>query len=177
MARRYSVADEPCDASAEADFNVLGTIVFDLGRFGVNVVASPRHADGLVVIGPVTQNMKLALQKTYAAMPDPALLFDATSELERRTGVPTLGVLPMLPLTALDAEDSLALDRGYPPSGPALADGLDVAVVRFPFTSNATDVDALATGSEPQYRVIRNAPKEVSREDLKSLFTAAMKYW
>ena len=40
-----------------------------------------------------------------------------------------------------------------------------------------TDVDALATGSEPQYRVIRNAPKEVSREDLKSLFRAAMKYW
>src|ERR1700682_1693144 len=39
------------------------------------------------------------------------------------------------------------------------------------------DVDALATGSEPQYRVIRNAPKEVSREDLKSLFTAAMRYW
>jgi hydroxyacid-oxoacid transhydrogenase len=39
------------------------------------------------------------------------------------------------------------------------------------------DVDALATGSEPQYRVIRNAPKEVSREDLKSLFGAAMKYW
>jgi hydroxyacid-oxoacid transhydrogenase len=39
------------------------------------------------------------------------------------------------------------------------------------------DVDALATGSEPQYRVIRNAPKEVSREDLKSLFRAAMNYW
>jgi len=39
------------------------------------------------------------------------------------------------------------------------------------------DVDALATGSEPQYRVIRNAPKDVSREDLKNLFTAAMRYW
>jgi len=39
------------------------------------------------------------------------------------------------------------------------------------------DVDALATGSEPQYRVIRNAPKEVSREDLKNLFRAAMRYW
>ena len=39
------------------------------------------------------------------------------------------------------------------------------------------DVDALATGSEPQYRVIRNAPKEVSRDDLKSLFGAAMRYW
>jgi alcohol dehydrogenase class IV len=39
------------------------------------------------------------------------------------------------------------------------------------------DVDALATGSEPQYRVIRNAPKEVTRDDLKNLFTAAMRYW
>jgi hydroxyacid-oxoacid transhydrogenase len=39
------------------------------------------------------------------------------------------------------------------------------------------DVDALAIGSEPQYRVIRNAPKDVSREDLKNLFRAAMKYW
>jgi hydroxyacid-oxoacid transhydrogenase len=39
------------------------------------------------------------------------------------------------------------------------------------------DVDALATGSEPQYRVIRNAPRDVSREDLKDLFRAAMKYW
>lgn len=41
----------------------------------------------------------------------------------------------------------------------------------------AGDVDALATGAEPQYRVIRNAPKDVSRDDLKDLFSAAMKYW
>jgi alcohol dehydrogenase class IV len=41
----------------------------------------------------------------------------------------------------------------------------------------ATDVDALATGAEPQYRVIRNAPKDVSRDDLKGLFSAAMRYW
>jgi alcohol dehydrogenase class IV len=39
------------------------------------------------------------------------------------------------------------------------------------------DADALAIGSEPQYRVIRNAPKDVSREDLRSLFRAAMRYW
>ena len=39
------------------------------------------------------------------------------------------------------------------------------------------DVDALAAGAEPQWRVIRNAPRDVSRDDLKSLFGAAMKYW
>ena len=49
----------------EADVNVLGTIVFDLGRFGIQMVASPRHADGLLITGPVTQNMHLALKKTY----------------------------------------------------------------------------------------------------------------
>jgi Ni,Fe-hydrogenase III small subunit len=58
----------------EADVNVLGTIVFDLGRFGVQMVASPRHADGLLITGPVTQNMKLALKKTYDAVPAPKLV-------------------------------------------------------------------------------------------------------
>ncbi len=58
----------------ELDVNVLGTIVFDLGRFGIQVVASPRHADGLLVTGPVTQNMLLALQKTYDAVPAPKLV-------------------------------------------------------------------------------------------------------
>ena len=58
----------------EADVNVLGTIVFDLGRFGIQVVASPRHADGLLITGPVTQNMQLALQKTYDAVPGPKIV-------------------------------------------------------------------------------------------------------
>ncbi|MBM4001180.1 MAG: 4Fe-4S dicluster domain-containing protein [Planctomycetes bacterium] len=59
-----------CNA-CEADINVLATPVFDLGRFGIKVVASPRHADGIIVTGPVTANMRLALEKTYAAIPDP----------------------------------------------------------------------------------------------------------
>jgi Ni,Fe-hydrogenase III small subunit/ferredoxin len=58
----------------ESDVNVLGTIVFDLGRFGVRFVASPRHADGLLVTGPVTANMRLALQKTYEAVPPPRIV-------------------------------------------------------------------------------------------------------
>ena len=58
----------------ESDVNVLGTIVFDLGRFGIQFVASPRHADGLLITGPVTENMKLALQKTYDAVPDPKIV-------------------------------------------------------------------------------------------------------
>ena len=62
-----------CNA-CEADVNVLGTIGWDLGRFGIDFVASPRHADGLLVTGPVTKNMALALQKTYDAVPEPKLV-------------------------------------------------------------------------------------------------------
>jgi Ni,Fe-hydrogenase III small subunit/ferredoxin len=58
----------------ESDVNVLNTIVFDLGRFGIQFVASPRHADGLLVTGPVTEHMRLALEKTYAAVPAPKLV-------------------------------------------------------------------------------------------------------
>lgn len=62
-----------CNA-CEADTNVLNTIVFDLGRFGIQFVASPRHADGLLVTGPVPGNMALALKKTYAALPEPRIV-------------------------------------------------------------------------------------------------------
>jgi Ni,Fe-hydrogenase III small subunit/NAD-dependent dihydropyrimidine dehydrogenase PreA subunit len=58
----------------EVEVNVLGTIVYDLGRFGIQMVASPRHADGLLITGPVTENMKLALQKTYDAVPGPKIV-------------------------------------------------------------------------------------------------------
>ncbi|MCB2185022.1 MAG: 4Fe-4S binding protein [Deltaproteobacteria bacterium] len=59
-----------CNA-CEADTNVLGTIGWDLGRFGVHFAASPRHADGLLITGPVPENMHLALLKTYEATPSP----------------------------------------------------------------------------------------------------------
>jgi Ni,Fe-hydrogenase III small subunit/NAD-dependent dihydropyrimidine dehydrogenase PreA subunit len=58
----------------EADVNVLTTVVFDLGRFGIQLVASPRHADGLLITGPVTRNMELALRRTYEAVPPPKLV-------------------------------------------------------------------------------------------------------
>src|SRR5260370_5429559 len=62
-----------CNA-CEADVNVLSTPVFDLGRFGITIVASPRHADGLLITGPVTENMKFALRKTYEAVPAPKVV-------------------------------------------------------------------------------------------------------
>jgi Ni,Fe-hydrogenase III small subunit/Pyruvate/2-oxoacid:ferredoxin oxidoreductase delta subunit len=59
-----------CNA-CEADVNVLNTLVFDLGRFGIQIVASPRHADAVLVTGPVSNHMKFALQETYEATPAP----------------------------------------------------------------------------------------------------------
>ena len=58
----------------ESELNVLSTVVWDIGRFGIQIVASPRHADGLLVTGPVTANMRLALQKTYEAVAPPKLV-------------------------------------------------------------------------------------------------------
>lgn len=58
----------------EADTNVLNTLVFDLSRFGIQFVASPRHADGLLITGPIPDNMRLALRKTYEALPEPRLV-------------------------------------------------------------------------------------------------------
>ena len=58
----------------ESDVNVLNTVVFDIGRFGIQFVASPRHADGILITGPVTENMRLALKKTYDAIPSPKLV-------------------------------------------------------------------------------------------------------
>lgn len=71
--RLRQVSAGGCNA-CEADVNVLGTVVYDLGRFGVQFVASPRHADGLLVTGPVTRNMLTALKKTHEAVPDPKIV-------------------------------------------------------------------------------------------------------
>jgi Ni,Fe-hydrogenase III small subunit/ferredoxin len=62
-----------CNA-CEADTNVLSTVGFDLGRFGIQFVASPRHADGIYVTGPVSENMRIALLKTWEAIPGPKIV-------------------------------------------------------------------------------------------------------
>jgi Ni,Fe-hydrogenase III small subunit/NAD-dependent dihydropyrimidine dehydrogenase PreA subunit len=71
--RLRQVSAGGCNA-CESDTNVLGTIGWDLGRFGIQFVASPRHADGLLITGPVTRNMELALNKTFAAVPEPKIV-------------------------------------------------------------------------------------------------------
>src|SRR5437773_8588313 len=71
--RLRSVVAGSCNG-CEAELAALGNVVFDLARFGVQFVASPRHADGLLITGAVSQNMRLALEKTYDAIPEPRLV-------------------------------------------------------------------------------------------------------
>jgi Ni,Fe-hydrogenase III small subunit len=58
----------------EVEVNALSNPVYDIERLGMHIVASPRHADLLLVTGPVTRNMELPLIKTYQAMPGPRLV-------------------------------------------------------------------------------------------------------
>jgi Ni,Fe-hydrogenase III small subunit len=71
--RLRQVSAGGCNA-CEADTNVLTTVAWDLRRFGIDFVASPRHADGLLVTGPVTKNMIHALHNTYEAIAGPKLV-------------------------------------------------------------------------------------------------------
>lgn len=62
------------DNSCEWELNAAGNVNFDIGRFGIEFVASPRHADGIVITGPLTKNMAEPLQRCYDAVPDPKMI-------------------------------------------------------------------------------------------------------
>jgi adenosylcobyric acid synthase len=87
---------------------------------------------------------------------DPALLLDGCAQLTARTGVPVVGVIPWLASTGLDAEDSMALDHPITMAGDALADELDVAVVRLPCVSNFTDLDPLRVEAGVRVRYVHD---------------------
>ena len=71
----HSLAIREVDAGScngcEMEVNALNNAVYDLERFGIKFVASPKHADVLLVTGPVTRNMKFALERAYEVTPDP----------------------------------------------------------------------------------------------------------
>lgn len=68
------------DNSCEMELGAAGNVNFDMGRFGIGFTASPRHADGVVVTGPVTQNMARELETTWQAVPEPKILIAVGSD-------------------------------------------------------------------------------------------------
>jgi len=68
------------DGSSEWEMNAAGNVQFDMGRFGIEFVASPRHADGVVITGPISENMAEALEITFAATPSPKLVILAGTD-------------------------------------------------------------------------------------------------
>lgn len=61
-----------CNA-CEMELNACSNVNFDMGRFGIDIVASPRHADGIIITGPITENMAAALKDAYLSTPDPKI--------------------------------------------------------------------------------------------------------
>lgn len=68
------------DNSCEWELNACGNVNFDMGRFGIEFVASPRHADGIVVTGPISKNMAEPLQICYDAIPEPKIIILAGTD-------------------------------------------------------------------------------------------------
>lgn len=68
------------DNSCEAELNATSNVNFDMGRFGIEFVASPRHADGIVITGPITENMAEPLQICYDAIPEPKIIILAGTD-------------------------------------------------------------------------------------------------
>lgn len=62
------------DNSCEWELTATNNVQFDMSRFGIDFVASPRHADGLVITGPITENMAEPLERAYQAIPDPKII-------------------------------------------------------------------------------------------------------
>jgi adenosylcobyric acid synthase len=144
-------------AGSPAEINLLSHDI-------VNLPIAKAAGFPVIVVGDIDRGgVFAALYGTVALLPDeyralvrgfvinklrgdPALLVDGPAELERRTGVPTLGVLPYVHDIGLDAEDSLSLKGGHsyhPQYHPQHIDPLHVAAIRFPRIANFTDLDAL----------------------------------
>src|SRR3984893_12934086 len=120
------VAAGSCNG-CDLEIHALNNPVYDVERFGVRFVASPRHADVLLVTGPVTHNMKVALERTYAATPDPKWVV-AVGDCGCGCGV-FEGSYAVI--GAVDKVIPVDLHiRGCPPTPSALLEGLIALVER-----------------------------------------------
>ena len=120
-----------CNA-CEVEVNALTNPIYDIERFGLHIVASPRHADVLLVSGPVTRNMEHALLQAYRAMPDPKIV------IAMGTCACSGGIFKDCYATSNGLDELLPVDvyiPGCPPRPQAIIQGLMVALDRM--TENA----------------------------------------
>ena len=113
----------------ELEISNLTTPVYDIERFGVHFVASPRHADILLVTGPVTRQMELALKKTYEAVPEPRLVI-ATGDCALDCGIYAGSYAVSGPVEAVIPVDIKV--KGCPPTPLAMLRALLAATGRLP---------------------------------------------
>jgi Ni,Fe-hydrogenase III small subunit/formate hydrogenlyase subunit 6/NADH:ubiquinone oxidoreductase subunit I len=117
----------------EVEITALSNPIYDIERFGVHFVASPRHADMLLVTGPVTRNMEIALKQTYEATPDPKLVVAAGAcavggGIFGKSYATCGGVDAVVPVDVFIP--------GCPPRPEALLHGILVAIDRYPHRSS-----------------------------------------
>jgi Ni,Fe-hydrogenase III small subunit len=105
----------------ELEIHALANVFYDLERFGLRFVASPRHADVLLVTGPVTHNMREALERTYHATPDPKWVV-AVGDCALDGGMFAEGYACVGGVSKVIPVDLHI--RGCPPSPTALLEGL-----------------------------------------------------
>jgi Ni,Fe-hydrogenase III small subunit len=138
--RLRSVVAGSC-GGCEAELVALGNVVFDMGRFGIQFVASPRHADGIVITGAISRNMREALERTYLAVPEPRLVIAVGACAA--SGGPFRGS----PEVALGVPSGIPVDLwvpGCPPHPLTLLDGLLRLLGRLP--ESARDAVAAEAG-------------------------------
>ena len=117
----------------EIEISGLNSPVYDAERFGIHFVASPRHADLLLVTGPVTRNMEIPLRKTWEATPEPKWVV-AVGDCAENCGVFAGGYAVAGSVDKVIPVDVVV--RGCPPAPADILRGILQALNRLPRTSN-----------------------------------------
>lgn len=129
----------------EIEITALNNAIYDIERFGIHFVASPRHADMLLVTGPVTRNMEIALKQTYEATPDPKLVVAVGAcaiggGIFGKSYASCGGVDTVVPVDVYIP--------GCPPRPEALLHGILLAIDRYPANRLSTEETSHKRGSK-----------------------------
>lgn len=138
------VVDAGSCNGCEIEIQGLSGPVYDMERFGMHFVASPRHADMLLVTGPVTRNMEVPLRKTYEAMPAPKLVV-AVGDCAHTCGVFRGSYAVVGPASQVLPVDAVV--TGCPPEPVDILRGILQALERLEAYTGQTRRGALTEGT------------------------------